>query len=97
MRMEGNNAEQELAATGIDWRCGLGDSARENRSQDRVPLATMEMWGKGGHRNGDGRGTLVFFYPFNIFQYQENEPRENHWRHNQEAGNVDLRTIKISL
>lgn len=23
MRMEGNNAEQGLAATGVEWRCGL--------------------------------------------------------------------------
>lgn len=62
-------------------RCRLevgafGKSASGNQCQDGVPLATMEMLEKGGHLNGEGRGTLGLFFPFNIFQYRQNVPGE---------------------
>lgn len=33
------------------------------------------------------------FFPFNLSQYHETVPRENH----KDAGNVDFRTIKITV
>lgn len=105
MRVRGNNAEKELAEIGVDEKRkagAFGETASENRSQDCVPLATVEMLGKDGHLNGEGRGgTQGLFSTFNIFQYGENVigelVLENHWRHTQDAGNADFRTKEISL
>jgi len=55
----------------------------------------------GHHKNGEGRGTRGLFSTFNIFHYGENVigeiVLENCWRHTQDAGNVDFRTIEITL
>lgn len=64
----GNEDEREQcrARTGSNWcrtEVRLGDRAG-GQSQDRAPLATMEMLRKGGHLNGEERETLVLFLFF---------------------------------
>lgn len=52
----------------------------------------MNMWGKGNHLNGAGRGTSGSF-SFNLFQYHETVPRESH----KDAGKVEFGTIEITV
>lgn len=103
----GNEGQRKQCGerTGRNW-CRLeagafGDGASGNQCQDCVPLATVAILGKDGHLSGEGRGTRGLFSTFNVFQCGEKVigeiVLENHWRHTQDAGNVDFRTIEISL
>lgn len=49
MRMEGNNAEEELAATGVDWRGGAGFWSHGQRepAPGQCAISNNEHGGKG--------------------------------------------------
>lgn len=97
---DGNEEEREQCGvrTGSNWwrlEVRLGIRAREPAPGQ---CAMRNNGNAGKERPFEWRrekNTGSFFPPFNSFQFQENVPGGNHWRHNQEAGNVDLRTIDI--